>query len=96
MFYWNSLKNLRYLKRANFYPTSKHKLRVLFRPEAEIQPRTVPQIDDAEERKVFEKVPDEMADKLTEIINEAIPWNYFWRYFADILIITQQSFTVKR
>ena len=68
MFYWNSLKNLRYLKRANFYPTSKHKLRVLFRPEAEIQPRTVPQIDDAEERKVFEKVPDEMADKLTEII----------------------------
>ena len=49
------------------------KYRVLFRPEAEIQQRTVPNInddDDNDERKVFEKVPEEMAQKLNEIINE--------------------------
>ena len=49
--------------------------RVLFRPEAEITPRTVPNIDDEvdSEKKTFEKVPEDMAATLTEIIKEAVP-----------------------
>ena len=49
--------------------------RVLFRPEAEITPRTVPNIDDEvdSDKKTFEKVPDDMAATLTEIIKEAVP-----------------------
>lgn len=38
--------------------------------------------NDDDERKVFEKVPDEMAEKLNEIINEAVP--YLFLLFNDV------------